>query len=85
MRSSGGRTWVRISWMRCKGSSFACAALGCERAGLVNHEWKGAPRCSAALGAFGVGVDLEAPGGWWECGVVSGMGWVWLFAAVEHV
>jgi hypothetical protein len=36
------RTYVRISWMRCSGSSFACAALGCDRAGLVNQLWMGA-------------------------------------------
>jgi len=28
--------------MRCSGSSFACAALGCERAGDVNQLWMGA-------------------------------------------
>lgn len=28
--------------MRCSGSSFACAALGCERAGDVNQECMGA-------------------------------------------
>ena len=28
--------------MRCNGSSFACAAFGWERAGLVNHECMGA-------------------------------------------
>jgi len=28
--------------MRCSGSSLACAALGCDRAGDVNQLWMGA-------------------------------------------
>ena len=31
-----------MSWIRCSGSSFACAALGCERAGDVNQLCMGA-------------------------------------------
>ena len=31
-----------MSWIRCSGSSFACAALGCERAGEVSQLCMGA-------------------------------------------
>jgi len=46
------RTCVRMSWIRCKGSSFACAKLLCVRAGEVNQVCSGAamalllPSCS---------------------------------------
>ena len=60
--------------MRCSGSSFACAAFGCERAGLVNHVCMGAVigRSIGALGlAFEDACDVSA-GSRRELGV-SGM------------
>jgi hypothetical protein len=59
--------------MRWRGSSFACAAFGCVRAGLVNHECIGAVmgpgpkrRGAPAAGVASAGVRRD-PG-------VSGIG-----------
>ena len=56
--------------MRCSGSSLACAALGCERAGDVNHECIGAvmgppPTCILGVASGGrrdLGVSVSAMG-----------------------
>lgn len=46
--------------MRCSGSSFACAALGCERAGDVNHVWMGAVMGRSVLWNFCEAVATDA-------------------------
>jgi type II secretory pathway component PulM len=68
--------------MRCSGSSFACAALGCERAGDVNQVWMGAVMGRSLLWkwwdaavAEAVAVAVASAGVRRElCGVVLGMG-----------
>jgi hypothetical protein len=54
------RTYVRISWIRCSGNSFACAALGCDRAGDVNQECMGAVIGRSVLWKFCEAVAAEA-------------------------
>lgn len=72
------RTCVRISWIRCSGSSFACAALGCDRAGDVNHEWMGAVMGRSVFWNFcdTVAADAVASAGGRRAGfgVLVGMG-----------
>lgn len=46
--------------MRCSGSSFACAALGCDRAGDVNQLCMGAVMGRSALRNFWEAVAAEA-------------------------
>lgn len=42
VNTSTTHTYERITCIRCRGSSLACAALGCDLAGEVNHECIGA-------------------------------------------
>lgn len=70
-----------MSWIRCSGSSFACAALGCERAGDVNQlcmgavmgrsvRWKLCEAVAAEAVASAAGVRRAGAG----VGVRLGMG-----------
>ena len=67
-----------MSWIRCSGSSFACAAFGCERAGDVNHVWMGAVIGRSALRNLcdAVAADEVASAGVRRAafGVLVGMG-----------
>lgn len=64
--------------MRCSGSSLACAVLGAERAGDVNHEWMGAVmgRSKSRKLCEAVSAEAVASAGVRraEAGVLLGMG-----------
>lgn len=80
-----------MSWIRCSGSSFACAALGCERAGDVNHVWMGAVMGRSAVASAGVrqpgfGLLLGMATGGYTTTAVSSMGlkpWVMASMLIE--
>jgi hypothetical protein len=49
-----------MSWIRCSGSSFACAALGCDRAGDVNQACMGAVMGGVSCSPFSPRVSARA-------------------------
>lgn len=63
---------MSISCIRCSGSSLACAAFGCDRAGEVNQVCIGAVRGFTIVGCC-LGVASAEAGGRLDLGV-SGMG-----------